>query len=545
MAADVKAYLQVTGLSKSFGDRVLFRDISFGLSQGQRVALVARNGTGKSTLLDILMSRQEADAGTVIYRRDIRVSYLRQLTDNTTAVEHRGAVAEHDEGWELRYTQYLTKLEIKGTHSGGEQKRMALAAVLADQPDLLILDEPTNHLDLAMVEWLENFLSRSTMTILMVTHDRYFLDRVCDTILELDDQTLYTYRGNYSYYLEKRAERIQVFNAETEKMRNLYRTELEWMRRMPQARGHKSRDRIDNFYRIEERVHLPVADKGFHLEPQDVYIGSKIFEAKGVNKAYPNRTILRDFNYVFARFEKMGIIGPNGAGKTTFIRMLLGEEMPDSGVFDIGTTVRFGYLSQLDRDKVAGEKLSGGERQRKAIEALLSTNPNFLVLDEPTNDLDIQTMAVLEDYLQQFQGCLIVVSHDRYFMDKVVDHLLVFAGDGSGAVKDYPGNYTQYRESREIRESREPREPSSSSNSSGAKPKTERPRRLSYKEQQEFAALEQELPKLEAERAELEVALSGALSDPAEIQAASARYQALQEEIDEKEMRWLELSELA
>lgn len=572
--------LVVNSLSKSFGDRVLFEDVSFSIVEGQRVAIVGRNGCGKSTLLDILAGHQSADSGSITCRRDLRVAYLSQANVEPTPPTGEKA---------LRYEQYLSKLKVRGTHSGGEIKRMCLAAVLAEEPDLLILDEPTNHLDLEMVIWLEDFLSRSRMALLMVTHDRYFLDRVCSDIIEIDQQRIFTYHGNYSYYLEKRTERIETFNSETERMRNLYRYELDWMRRMPCARGHKSRERKENFYQLEERVHQSIAEKDVHLENRGVYIGSKIFEAKAVCKAFnPEKVILRDFNYVFSRYEKLGIIGNNGTGKTTFIRLLLGEEQTDSGCFDIGETVRFGYFSQtgltadpgkkvLDiitaeaeyidlgagnklsasqflqhflfspsqqRDYV--EKLSGGERQRLNLCRVLMRNPNFLILDEPTNDLDIQTMNILEDYLRHFRGCLMVVSHDRYFMDKVVDHLLVFRGQGE--VKDYPGNYTQWREAEEAIKQSAParRDPSTTAAPAAerGKQKTEAKRRLSYKEQQELKALEESLPLLEQEKAELEMKLSGGLTDMTEIQAASARYEEVKNTLDEQELRWLELTEI-
>lgn len=609
MANSTTSYLQVENLTKSFGDRVLFSQVSLGISEGQRVALVARNGMGKTTLLNILTGEQDYDEGQIAYRRDLRVGYLRQKPDfppEMTVLEacmlHAPAETELQKEWdyETRYKQILGKLQIRHldqpirTLSGGQLKRVALASVLIQEPELLILDEPTNHLDLDMVVWLEELLRRSNMALLMVTHDRYFLDRVCTDILEIDQQQLFHYQGNYSYYLEKRAERIQVFNAETDRMRNLYRYELDWMRRMPQARGHKSRGRIDAFYDLQERASQKIVDSQVHLENRGVYIGSKVFEAQYICKSFTRQdaeplVIMRDFYYNFARFEKLGIIGNNGTGKTTFIRMLLGEERPDSGTFDIGQTVRFGYFSQAglplsegkkvidviteiaeqidlgggkrlsasqllqhflfspsqQRDYV--EKLSGGERQRLNLCRVLMQNPNFLILDEPTNDLDIQTMNILEDYLQHFGGCVIVVSHDRYFMDKVVDHLLVFHGQGQ--IQDYPGNYTQWRESGQGSATtatadkavgRKPEEPARP-----VKPKSETARRLSYKEQQELKALETQIPQLEQEKATLEEQLSGQLTDPTAIQTASARYEQVRSLLDECEMRWLELSEWA
>ncbi|MCQ2334363.1 MAG: ABC-F family ATP-binding cassette domain-containing protein [Paludibacteraceae bacterium] len=622
------SYLQVENLTKSFGDKLLFERISFGISEGQRVALVARNGSGKTTLLNIITGEQDYDEGQISTKRDLRIGYLSQqpsFPEHMTVLQacmlHAPAETELQKEWdyETKYKQILGKLSIShleqkiGTLSGGQLKRVALASVLISEPELLILDEPTNHLDLSMVEWLEDFLRRSSMALLMVTHDRYFLDRVCSDILEIDQQTLFTYHGNYSYYLEKRAERIDVFNAETEKYKNLYRTELDWMRRMPQARGHKSVARKDAFYQIEDRAKQQIIDQNIHLENRGVYIGSKIFEAQYINKSYVRETgecalahsdgnqperlvILKDFYYNFARFEKMGIIGNNGTGKSTFLKMLLGIEKPDSGRFDIGETVQFGYFSQsglpfsqgmkvLDVIREEAEeidmgggrrltasqflqhfqfspsqqydyvdKLSGGEKQRLNLCRVLMRNPNFLILDEPTNDLDIQTLNILEDYLQHFRGCLIVVSHDRYFMDKVVDHLLVFKGQG--VVKDFPGNYTQYRYDEEQKSKDETRASDNATpqkadvkgspiSVESAKPRlNEKPRKLSFKEQQELKALEAELPQLEDEKAGLEAALSGGLTDMNEIAKASARYEEVQRLLDEKEMRWLELSEI-
>ena len=608
----MQSYLQVEHLTKSVGDRLLFGDISFGVSEGQKMAIVARNGYGKTTLLNIIAGDTDYDAGNITFRNDIRVGYLRQnpvLRDGLTVLEacmeHAPEETELDKTWdyETRYKQILGKLKITHldqrveTLSGGQRKRVALAAMLISDPDLLILDEPTNHLDLGMVEWLEDFLRRSNKSILMVTHDRFFLDRVCSDILEIDEQRLYAYHGNYSYYLEKRAERIDVYNAETTKFRNLYRTELDWMRRMPQARGHKSSARIDAFYDIQERVTQLHADESIRLENRGVYVGSKIFEAKYICKSYPRDNgealvILKDFYYNFARFEKLGIIGNNGTGKSTFLKMLLGIEKPDSGTFDIGQTVNFGYFSQtglpfsdgirvLDvvrevaeeidlgggRHMTASqflqhflfppsqqhdyvEKLSGGEKQRLNLCRVLMRNPNFLILDEPTNNLDIQTLNILEDYLRNFKGCLIVVSHDRYFTDKVVDHLLVFCGNG--VVKDFPGNYTQYRTaSLAVKQRYETEVPATRKSScspvqaSAPKPRlSEEKRRLTFKERQEMKSLEEDLSRLETEKAEIETTLSGETISHERIARLSERYQQITEELDEKELRWLELSEI-
>ena len=612
-------YLQVENLTKSFGDKVLFESISFGVAEGQRVALVARNGAGKTTLLNIIAGEEDYESGSVTFRKDLRVGYLRQqptfpegLTVLQACMMNAPDETELERSWdyETRYKQILGKLKITHldqrveTLSGGQLKRVALANVLIANPELLILDEPTNHLDLEMVEWLEEFLRRSQMALLMVTHDRYFLDRVCSDILEIDQQQLFPYRGNYSYYLEKRAERIDNFNAETEKMRNLYRTELDWMRRMPQARGHKSSARIDAFYELQDRASQQIVEKEVHLENRSVYVGSKIFEAQYICKSFTREgmeplVIMKDFYYNFSRYEKLGIVGNNGTGKTTFLRMLLGEEKPDSGQFDIGQTIQFGYFSQRglpfsDGMKVIDvirdvaeeidmgggrhlsasqflqhflfspsqqhdyvEKLSGGEKQRLNLCRVLMKNPNFLILDEPTNDLDIPTLNILEDYLRNFKGCLIVVSHDRYFTDKVVDHLLVFKGNA--IIKDFPGNYTQFREAEAVANSGSIAVNQKGTNadkranmntvtppkSAAAKPRlTEKARKLTFKEQQELKALECSMPKLEAEIKALEEALSGGLSDPQQIAEASQRYEAAKDELDSQELRWLELSEI-
>ena len=581
--ATVTPYLLVENLTKSVGSKVLFSNISFAVNKGQRIALIARNGIGKSTLMDILMGKTDYDEGKITWRKDLKVKYLPQHMRVECLEDAAGGYS----------------LKIKGEEfnklSGGQQKKLLLEHVLDDEPDILLLDEPTNHLDLETVVWLEEYLNNRTsrgekaLTILMVTHDRYFLDRVCTDIFELDQNTLYTYHGNYSYYIEKRAERIDAQNAEIEKYRNLYRTELDWMRRMPQARAHKAQYRIDNFYEIEKKAKQQHQEADIKLSVKSGYIGNKIFEAKNVCKTYispstgENKVILKDFNYVFSRYEKLGIIGNNGTGKSTFIKLLLGEVPADSGTWDIGTTVRFGYYAQtglqFDEGKKVidvvrdiaevvdlggGEKmtasqflqmflfspnqqydyvgkLSGGERQRLHLCTVLMRSPNFLILDEPTNDLDIPTLNVLEQYLKNFRGCLIVISHDRYFMDKVVDHLFVFHGEGK--VQDFPGNYTQYREtSKEYRSSEV--QDFRSSEVKGTKVKTEQKRRLSFKEKKELEELEIRMPQLEEEKIQLETLLSGGSSSADEIAQASKRYQEVQEELDEAEMRWLELSEI-
>lgn len=590
--ANVSPYLDVQHLTKSFGSRVLFDDISFGIAEGQKVGLVARNGSGKSTLLSILAGTEGYDAGTIIFRRDLRVGYLEQspkFNESDTVLDACFNHAGNEEKI-LKAKQILTQLKIEdlaqtmGTLSGGQQRRVALANVLLTEPDMLILDEPTNHLDLEMIEWLEGFLARVNKTLLMVTHDRFFLDRVCSVILELSDKTIYTYRGNYSYYLEKRQERIDNTRAEIARANNLYRKELDWMRRMPQARGHKARYREDAFYELEKIAKQRIEERQVRLKSKNIYIGSKIFECQYISKSWgEGNIILKDFYYNFARYEKMGIVGNNGTGKSTFIKLLLGLEKPDSGRFDIGSTVKFGYFSQegmkIDKQKKVIDvvtdiaeyidmgggkhlsasqflqyflftpeqqhdyvyKLSGGETRKLYLCTVLMRNPNFLVLDEPTNDLDIQTLQILEEYLADFPGCVIIVSHDRYFMDKVVDHLLVFKGGGD--VQDFPGNYTQYREWSALKSKdvvkdakREPvvRE----------KRRSEQ-RRMTYKEKMEFAHLEQEIAALEAECKSIEEQLcSGSLSVE-ELTEKSKRLPVLKEELDEKEMRWLELSEIA
>ena len=592
-------YLDVQHLTKSFGSLVLFRDLSFSIAEGQKVGLIAKNGTGKSTLLSILSGKEGYDEGEIIFRRDLRVGMLEQspaFDPNESVLDacfnHQG-----DPEKVLKAKQVLTQLKIRNLEqpmrqlSGGQQKRVALANVLITDPDLLILDEPTNHLDLEMIEWLEGYLNRGNKTLLMVTHDRFFLDRVCSVILELDDQTVYTYRGNYSYYLEKRQERIDNRRAEIARANNLYRTELEWMRRMPQARGHKARYREEAFYELEKIAKQRIEERQVRLKSRNVYIGSKIFECQYVSKAFERPdaeplTILKDFYYNFSRFEKMGIVGNNGTGKSTFIKMLLGQVAPDSGKFDIGDTVRFGYFSQeglhfddtqkvIDVVKDIAEyidmgggkhltasqflqhfmftpeqqhnyvyKLSGGERRKLYLCTVLMKNPNFLVLDEPTNDLDIVTLQILEEYLQDFPGCVIVVSHDRYFMDKVVDHLLVFKGMGD--IKDFPGNYTQYREWEKLQPN-EPKEAKEQKAEKATKQPANNPqqkRKLTFKEKRELEQLEKDIEALEVEKKQIEEALCGGTTSVEEITTMSKRLPVLNDELDKKSMRWLELSEI-
>ena len=591
--AVVVPYLLVEGLTKSVGSKVLFQDISFAINEGQRIALIARNGIGKSTLLNILAGQTDYDRGKITFRNGIKVAYLSQIISLPNHLTIKQYCDQADNA--LRVQQLLTQLQITDTTltidklSGGQQKRVAIAKVLAEKPDLLIMDEPTNHLDLQMVIWLENYLRKSSITLLMVTHDRYFLDSVCTNIWELDQYHLYEYVGNYTAYLEARAERIENQNAEIDKYRNLYRTELEWMRRMPQARAHKARYRIDNFYEIEKKAKQTIQEQNVQLNIKSTYIGNKIFEAKNVSKRFvgtdsnlADKVILDDFSYVFTRYEKLGIIGNNGTGKSTFLKLLLGYLQPDSGVFDVGTTVRFGYYAQtgltFQEDKkvidvvrdiaemidlgngnklTAGQllqhflfspsqqhdfvaKLSGGEKQRLHLCTVLMRNPNFLILDEPTNDLDIPTLQVLEEYLKAYQGCLILVSHDRYFMDRVVNHIFVFEGDGK--VKDFPGNYTQYR----LSEAEKVISTSKDNNKPTVKPKQNNStatRKLTFKEKQELQTLEQELPALEEEKATLEQQLSGVQLDASTIQQVSTRYEEVKRLLDEKEFRWLELSE--
>lgn len=616
-------YLQVEDLTKSFGDLVLFHQISFGIAQGQRIGLIAKNGSGKTTLLNILSGKEGYDEGKITFRRDLRVGYLEQspnYPEDLTVLEacfyHGNSTVElikeyercmetpgnpgledllgrmeHEKAWdyEHRAKQILSQLKIRDfgqkiKHlSGGQLKRVALANVLITEPDLLILDEPTNHLDLDMTEWLEEYLNRGTLSLLMVTHDRYFLDRVCSEIIEIDNKQIYSYKGNYSYYLEKRQERIEATNAEIARANNLYRTELEWMRRMPQARGHKARYREEAFYELEKVAKQRTYDSNVKLDVKASYIGSKIFEADHLYKSFGDLKILNDFSYIFARYEKMGIVGNNGTGKSTFIKILMGLEKPDSGTLDIGETVRFGYYSQdglqfneqmkvidvitdiaevieLGNGKrlTASQflqhflftpetqhsyvyKLSGGERRRLYLCTVLMKNPNFLVLDEPTNDLDIVTLQVLEEYLQSFKGCVIVVSHDRYFMDKVVDHLLVFKGQGD--IRDFPGNYSDYRDWKLAKAEHDKEE---------AKPKEEKTqrvrlndkRRMTFKEKKEFEQLEKDIAALEAEKTQIEEALCSGTLSVDELTEKSKRLPALNDELDEKTMRWLELSEI-
>ena len=623
------SFLQIDGLTKSFGDLMLFEDITFGVAQGQKIGLIAKNGSGKTTLLNIIAGKEDYDSGSVVFRNDLRVGYLEQsptypaglnvlqacfYSKNETVrllAEYEQALLDNDserltallermdglKAWdyEQRAKQILGQLKIHNfdqkveSLSGGQLKRVALANVLITEPELIILDEPTNHLDLEMTEWLEDYLSRSTISILMVTHDRYFLDRVCSEIIEIDNKQIYQYKGNYSYYLEKRQERIDAQNAEVERANNLLRKELDWMRRQPQARGTKAKYRIDAFYELEKKAKQTREAGKVNLDVKASYIGSKIFEAKEVTKSFGDLKITDHFNYTFARYEKMGIVGNNGTGKSTFIKMLMGEVAPDSGHFDVGETVRFGYYSQegLQFDeqmkvidvvqKIAeyidlGDgrklgvsqflnyflftpdkqhnyvyKLSGGEKRRLYLCTVLMRNPNFLVLDEPTNDLDIITLNVLEEYLRSFKGCLIVVSHDRYFMDKVVDHLLVFHGNAD--IQDFPGNYTQYRAWKEGRDALKKQEEAAlqaKKNPTPEKPRrqeTEAKRRLTFKERKEYEALDAEIPQLEAEKAELEQAMSSGTLSTEELLAKSERITQLMEELDEKSMRWLELSE--
>ena len=587
-------YLDVQHLSKSFGALQLFEDISFSIGEGQKVGLIAKNGTGKSTLLSILCGKEGYDAGDIVFRRDLKIGFLEQSPTFDPEETVLDACFNHQGDPEkvLKAKQVLTQLKIKdleqpmGQLSGGQQKRVALANVLLTEPDLLILDEPTNHLDLEMIEWLEGFLQRGNRTLLMVTHDRFFLDRVCSVILELDDRTIYTYRGNYAYYLEKRQERIDNRRAEIARANNLYRTELEWMRRMPQARGHKARYREEAFYELEKVAKQRLEERQLRLKASNVYIGSKIFEIQYVSKKFEDVVILKDFYYNFSRFEKMGIVGSNGTGKSTFIKMLLGLEPVDEGHIVIGDTVRFGYFSQeglqfneqqkvidvitdiADYVELGGGKklsasqllqyflftpeqqynyvykLSGGERRKLYLCTVLMRNPNFLVLDEPTNDLDIVTLQILEEYLQDFPGCVIVVSHDRYFMDKVVDHLLVFKGQGE--IKDFPGNYTQYREWASLEENKTSSSSSSCSTSTAGKPsyRHDDRRRLSYKEKREMEQLEKDIAALEEEKKKIEEALCGGTTEVEEITAMSKRLPQLNEELDEKSMRWFELSEI-
>ena len=608
--ANQTPYLDVQNLTKRFGAQVLFDKISFSIAEGQKVGLVARNGTGKSTLMSVLMNKEGYENGDIIYRRDLKIGYLEQSPDFDPEETVLDACFNHNGDPEkvLKAKQILTQLHITnleqpmGQLSGGQQKRVALANVLIEEPDFLMLDEPTNHLDLEMIEWLEGYLNRGNKTIFMVTHDRFFLDKVCNVILELDDQTIYTYRGNYAYYLEKRQERMDNLRAEIQHSKNLYRRELDWMRRQPQARGHKARYREEAFYELEKVAKQRIEDRQVRLKASTVYIGSKIFECQYVSKAFEDhgykKVILDHFYYNFARFEKMGIVGNNGTGKSTFIKMLLGEVNPDEGKFDIGETIRFGYFSQeglkfredqkvidviteiADYIDLGGKhmtasqflqfflftpeeqhnyvyKLSGGEKRKLYLCTVLMRNPNFLILDEPTNDLDIQTLQVLEEYLQDFPGCVIVVSHDRYFMDKVVDHLLVFKGEGD--IQDFPGNYTQYRdwsrlqtkeneeESTKAKSASKTTDAKNSDNASGTAKRDvnfENKRKMSFKEKREYEQLSKEIEALEKEQKLLEEELCSGKLSVEELTEKSKRLPQIKDELDEKEMRWLELSEL-
>ncbi len=586
-------YVDIQNVSKAFGAHLLFNNISFSIAENQRIGLIAKNGTGKTTLLSILAGKESHDSGQIIFKKDLRIGFLEQAPAFDSNESVLDACFNHhgDPDKILKAKQVLTQLKINdlnqkmGELSGGQQKRVALANVLITEPDLLVLDEPTNHLDLDMIEWLEGYLSRGNRTLLMVTHDRYFLDRVCNIILELDNNTIYTYRGNFKYYIEKRQERIDATRAEIERANNLYRRELEWMRRMPQARGHKAKYREEAFYDLESKAKQRIEERQMRLKSKNVYIGSKIFECQYVSKAWGDKTILNNFYYNFSRFEKMGIVGNNGTGKSTFVKLLLGETTPDGGKFDIGETVKFGYFSQNglefdERQKVidvitdiadyidygGGKhitasqilqhflfspeqqydyvyKLSGGERRKLYLCTILMRNPNFLVLDEPTNDLDIQTLEVLEEYLQDFPGCVIIISHDRYFMDKIVDHLLVFNGDGD--VKDFPGNYTQYREWMSLK-------PKDETEKKGVEEKQEKKnyhresrRKKTFKEKQEYERLSKEIADLETEKHDIETALCGGILSVEEITEKSRRLPVINELLDEKEMRWLELSEIS
>ena len=586
-------YLEVMALTKRIGERVLFHDISFTINEKEHVGLIAKNGTGKTTLLSIIAGKEGYDGGKIVMRNGLRVGYLEQTPTYEPLLTIRDACLGHDD--DLKTKQILTKLKMTdydmpfGQMSGGMIKRVALAQVLEQDPDLIILDEPTNHLDLEMIEWLEKYLANTTKSILMVTHDRYFLDRVCNSIIEMDDSTIYSYDGNYSYYLKKRQERIDNLNDEITRANNLYRTELEWMRRMPQARGHKAKYRQDAFYELEKVARQRITNEQVEIQTSASYIGSKIFEAYDLCKAFGDKVILKDFNYIFSRYEKMGIVGNNGAGKTTFIKLLLGEIPLDKGKISIGKTVRFGYYSQegiqfRDNQKVIDavrdiaeyvdlgngqrlsasqflqnflfspkeqynyiEKLSGGERRRLYLCTVLMTSPNFLILDEPTNDLDIITLQILEEYLRSFKGCVILVSHDRYFMDKVVDHVLVFHGDGQ--VQDFPGNYTQYREWKRERDEQQKatkgETDKSRQNAYREENQSNRKRRLTFKEKQEYQTLETEIDRLETEKASLEEALSSGLLSSDEIVEKSKCLNTVNSELDAKSDRWLELSEIA
>ena len=588
--ASLKPFIDVQGLTKSFGAQVLFKNISFSIAEGQKVGIIAKNGTGKSTLLSILTGKEDYDSGSVIFTNGIKTGYLEQFPkfEPEESVVNACFKNQATEDEILKAKQILTQLRITDLTqpmkqlSGGQQKRVALASILINEPDLLILDEPTNHLDIDMIEWLEGFLNKGNKTLLMVTHDRFFLDRICSIILELDDNTIYKYKGNFSYYLEKRQERIDNMRAEVQRANNLYRTELEWMRRMPQARGHKAKYREEAFYELEKIAKKRTEDRQIRLKSKNIYIGSKIFECQYVSKSWGEKVILKDFYYNFARYEKMGIVGDNGAGKSTFINLLLGRERLDAGKFDIGETVRFGYFSQegllfdeqqkvidvitdiADYIDIGGGKhlsaaqflqyflfspeqqhnyvykLSGGEKRKLYLCAVLMKNPNFLVLDEPTNDLDIQTLQVLEEYLIDFAGCVIVVSHDRYFIDKIVDHLLVFKGNGE--IQDFPGNYTQYREWKSLQSAEEKKSVNTETKVKRGKSQNGK-RKMSYKEKRRFEQLEKEITELEDEQRNIEEELNSGTLSVEELMEKSKRFAVIKKMIDDKTMEWMELSE--
>lgn len=589
--ASLKPFIDVQGLTKSFGAQVLFKNISFSIAEGQKVGIIAKNGTGKSTLLSILTGKEDYDSGSVIFTNGIKTGYLEQFPkfEPEESVVNACFKNQATEDEILKAKQILTQLRITDLTqpmkelSGGQQKRVALASILINEPDLLILDEPTNHLDIDMIEWLEGFLNKGNKTLLMVTHDRFFLDRVCSIILELDDNTIYKYKGNFSYYLEKRQERIDNMRAEVQRANNLYRTELEWMRRMPQARGHKAKYREEAFHELEKIAKKRIEDRQIRLKSKNIYIGSKIFECQYVSKSWGEKVILKDFYYNFARYEKMGIVGDNGAGKSTFINLLLGRERLDAGKFDIGETVRFGYFSQegllfdeqqkvidvitdiADYIDIGGGKhlsaaqflqyflfspeqqhnyvykLSGGEKRKLYLCTVLMKNPNFLVLDEPTNDLDIQTLQVLEEYLIDFAGCVIVVSHDRYFIDKIVDHLLVFKGNGE--IQDFPGNYTQYREWKSLQSAEEKKSVNTETKVKRGKSQNGK-RKMSYKEKRRFEQLEKEITELEDEQRNIEEELNSGTLSVEELMEKSKRFAVIKNMIDDKTMEWMELSEI-
>lgn len=588
--ASLKPFIDVQGLTRSFGAQVLFKNISFSIAEGQKVGIIAKNGTGKSTLLSILTGKEDYDSGSVIFTNGIKTGYLEQFPkfEPEESVVNACFKNQATEDEILKAKQILTQLRITDLTqpmkqlSGGQQKRVALASILINEPDLLILDEPTNHLDIDMIEWLEGFLNKGNKTLLMVTHDRFFLDRICSIILELDDNTIYKYKGNFSYYLEKRQERIDNMRAEVQRANNLYRTELEWMRRMPQARGHKAKYREEAFYELEKIAKKRIEDRQIRLKSKNIYIGSKIFECQYVSKSWGEKVILKDFYYNFARYEKMGIVGDNGAGKSTFINLLLGRERLDAGKFDIGETVRFGYFSQegllfdeqqkvidvitdiADYIDIGGGKhlsaaqflqyflfspeqqhnyvykLSGGEKRKLYLCTVLMKNPNFLVLDEPTNDLDIQTLQVLEEYLIDFAGCVIVVSHDRYFIDKIVDHLLVFKGNGE--IQDFPGNYTQYREWKSLQSAEEKKSVNTETKVKRGKSQNGK-RKMSYKEKRRFEQLEKEITELEDEQRNIEEELNSGTLSVEELMEKSKRFAVIKKMIDDKTMEWMELSE--